>query len=179
MLALHWPGDLGHRNGRDSADTRGGAEGGVRESVEFTVEGLPGTKGSHTAYRRGNRVVLVNACKHEKSWAALVSEAANVAMGKDLLPAFVKCPVSLVVTFRLPRPGKFVQVDLRHHKRKNGDLSKLVRSLEDALIGIVVQDDSQFDIEFAQKQYVSDGNELGATVRVQRAPIEVKWEKTA
>ena len=45
----------------------------------FHVAGFPAPQGSKNAYRRGNKVVLVESSKKVKPWRAAVAQAATIA----------------------------------------------------------------------------------------------------
>ncbi|MGP5083022.1 hypothetical protein ACTXJ8_14785 [Corynebacterium variabile] len=45
----------------------------------FHVPGVPAPQGSKNAYRRGNKVVLVESSKMVKPWRAAVAQAATIA----------------------------------------------------------------------------------------------------
>lgn len=137
--------------------------------IEFEVLGVAAPKGSKRHVGRG---IMVESSKRERPWRDSVSSAAALYMrGAPLLR---DVPLALTVTFYFQRP--------RSHYGKHGlnakgrstprpitkpDVSKLVRSLEDALIGIVFDDDSRIVTEHIEKWYVVNGEYARAVVRVE------------
>jgi Holliday junction resolvase RusA-like endonuclease len=81
-------------------------------------------------------------------------------------------PISMIYEFRFPRP--------KHHYKANGDLkpnapslhinkpdmTKIIRSTEDALTGIVWKDDSQVCKRSELKRYVNPGELPGCTMHI-------------
>lgn len=147
-------------------------------SVEFSVPGMPGTKGSARAFvvPGTNRATIVNDNPKTKSWAALVSLLAKQAMAGA---APWEGPVSVQVVFYLPRPKahylpatkKRPAAELRpgapqrHIGKPDGD--KMERAAWDALTGIVFRDDSQIAAWSGGKIYA---DAPGARIRVTRLP---------
>ena len=130
----------------------------VRDHVTFVALGVPGPSGSKRALRHrytGKIVLIDSGGKRTKAWRFSVTAAARAAM-KDIE---VKPPYYLAIEFRMPRP--------KSHFNKAGellpgapwvpvvkpDLTKLLRSTEDALTGIVWQDDSLVVETFVSKTY--------------------------
>lgn len=90
-------------------------------------------------------------------------------------------PLSLEIEFRFPRPkshfgtgrnATVLRADAPEFvvSRKYGDLSKLIRSTEDAISATsgygVVEDDGLFAVVSAAKVYASAAKPVGAVVRV-------------
>lgn len=124
--------------------------GGMSSPIFFFVPGLPQTKGSTKSFfiKKTNRVVTTNDNVKNKKWAAAVSAMAHKYKPESPWSG----PVKLVLIFSLPIPkslGKKVPAD---HVKKP-DLSKLTRSVEDALTGIIYRDDSQIVIGHQKKCY--------------------------
>ena len=93
-------------------------------------------------------------------------------------------PLSLEIEFRFPRPkshfgtgrnATVLKPDAPSFvvSRKYGDLSKLIRSTEDAISATsgfpVVEDDSLFVLVRARKVYASEEKPVGAVVLVSKA----------
>jgi len=114
------------------------SEGGV---IQFTVIGIPQPQGSARAFvpKGWNRAVITGANSKNKPWRQEVSGMADNAMqnlsivGKPK-PVLVKCDFF----FDRPKSQKKVL-----HKTTKPDLDKLLRSVLDAMTGIVFEDDSQ------------------------------------
>ena len=82
------------------------------------------------------------------------------AMEKDLLDCAGKnVPFRLVVTFRFQKPKSVKKTVLE--KVTKPDTDKLIRSILDALTGIVWTDDSQVVEILARKQFGTPGAEIG------------------
>jgi len=124
--------------------------------LDFTVHGTPVPAGSKSAYRSGNRIVVVDtAHKRMKAWRPSIEAAAVDALdGGPLLEG----PLGLTAVFVLARPkGHYGKRGLlpsaRHYPNVKPDATKLVRGLEDVLTGIVWQDDSQIVSQYVAKRY--------------------------
>lgn len=125
--------------------------------VEFTVYGTPQPKGSARAFvamKKGQtystknrpRAVVTSDNTSLKAWEGSVREAAQAVAGE----VFFTGAVRLRINFRFPRPKSVT----RPFMTTRPDCSKLVRGAEDALIGLVFQDDSQVVELVATKRYV-------------------------
>jgi crossover junction endodeoxyribonuclease RusA len=136
--------------------------------MEFFVPGIPAPGGSKTSYGRGR---IVDSCKRNKPWRAMVALAAMRAGCKPM-----DGPLTLSVTFWMPRP--------KGHYRKNGevkpnapaypivapDTTKLLRSTEDALKGIAWHDDAQVAYQVGSKMYADREGIPGAHIKI--GPME-------
>lgn len=152
--------------------------------IEFHVRGTPAPGGSKTAVAvrrgngsivmKGNRPVLryIDDGKGNKKWREDVEHYARRAYtGAPLVG-----PLRLVVEFRMPRPAKhFVGgrkdgelraafVGIEHAQKP--DTTKLLRSTEDALSGIVWVDDAQVVEQYATKRWANHGELVGARIRI-------------
>lgn len=143
--------------------------------VEFFVAGLPAPGGSKRGFPIKGRDGRVHVAMTEaggertKNWRASVALAAQGAFVIGPLEG----PVMLELWFYMPRP--------KAHRRKDGglvswapiypakkpDLTKLVRSTEDALTGIAWLDDAQVVEQHVRKAYVgSPYMTAGCRIRV-------------
>ncbi|AEW93000.1 hypothetical protein SCATT_06290 [Streptantibioticus cattleyicolor NRRL 8057 = DSM 46488] len=112
---------------------------------EMVVWGIPGPQGSKTPKgyrisRNGKRVpVLVESSAKVKPWREAVAAAARVRLRS--LPRWTLLTEALAVGmhFTMPAPQRMPQG--RVYPSVYPDLSKLVRSTEDALTGVVWKDD--------------------------------------
>lgn len=127
--------------------------------VTFTVYGTPQPGGSKRAFVIAGRARITDANAKAKPWKQEVARVALQAMnGQTVLQG----PLCLKVTFYRPRP--------KGHYKGNGlwlnatgmrtpypatkpDSSKLVRSTEDALTGIIWRDDAQVVVQEVRKEW--------------------------
>ena len=121
--------------------------------VQFQVAGIPAPQGSHRAFMpAGARFPIVTDDNpRTKPWRSSVAYAALQVRPQPLFSG----AVTLTVRFYLPRPKslpKRVQYPV-----KKPDLSKLIRALEDALTGVVWNDDAQVTMVMATKHYGEPG----------------------
>jgi Holliday junction resolvase RusA-like endonuclease len=144
-------------------------------ALSFFVPGIPRPQGSKRAFlnRRTGRPILVESSKGNGSWrvdVATCARAAVQAAGWTLLTG----PVVLEARFRFQRP--------KGHWGRRGllpsappvpfgkpDLSKLVRSIEDALTGIAYRDDAQIVWLELGKGYGEPGVEIAVRAWVEQA----------
>lgn len=149
--------------------------------ITFFVPGVPAPGGSKRGFYIPalKRVVITDACKRNKPWQECVRAAALQAYKGEPLT----CALHMAVTFLMPRPkshfgsGKHAAAlkpsAPRYHTQKP-DATKLMRSLEDALTGIVWRDDSQVVSPHPTKGWTI--GTPGAVVTIMRldesAPVE-------
>ena len=134
-------------------------------AVTFRVEGMaPAPQGSKRHVGKG---VMIESCANVKPWRLLVAHAA-VASGVPLL----RGPVRLSLVFLFTRPAG--------HYRKDGTLkpsapayhavkpdgSKLQRSTEEALSGLVIEDDARIVGTVWEKRYCVGNERPGALITV-------------
>src|SRR3954463_12990827 len=133
--------------------------------VSFVVIGKPEPAGSKRGFIRGGKVAIVDANAKSKPWKLAVAvEAAGAMQGRELL----RGPVGLAVVFTVRRPkGHYgihgVRAGAPAHPITRPDCTKLLRGLEDALTGVVWNDDAQVVEQSICKRY---GEPEGATVAV-------------
>jgi Holliday junction resolvase RusA-like endonuclease len=121
-------------------------------TIAFTVPGRPAPQGSKQAFvnKHTGRASLVEMSWRHKDWRAVVSLAAAERMS-GLEPLDHGLDLNLAAVFRFCRPashygsGKNSRVlkPSAPNAPRKPDLSKLVRSIEDAMTGIVYHDDDQ------------------------------------
>lgn len=129
-------------------------------TVSFVVPGLPVSQGSMKPVRRGKHLgVVANNKEALGDYRARVTLAADA---EGILPR--DGPVSLTVTFVLPRPkGHFgtgrnagmLKRSAPEHVTVSPDLDKLQRALFDGLHQVALYDDSQIVQVSASKVYVT------------------------
>lgn len=143
-----------------------------RPTLSFFVEGSPAPGGSKRyvgkSKRTGHAILIDMGGKRNKVWRACVAEAARA-----LEAAPLEGPLELTCTFVMPRPGKHfykdkkrrgqLRSDAPHWHTKAPDTTKLLRSTEDALKGIVWKDDSQVARQHASKAF---GERTGALIEI-------------
>ncbi len=142
--------------------------------VVITVYGLPAPQGSKSFKgMAGGHAILVESSKAVKPWREAVKSAALAACTQPQNEHGVGCisgPVNLYVTFTLPRP-KSAKRGAKADKRP--DLSKLVRSTEDALTDVGAwEDDSRVVCCVSRKMYAGDEGAMrvpGAVIRIDKA----------
>jgi Holliday junction resolvase RusA-like endonuclease len=120
-----------------------------QRSVRFDVVGIAQPKGSTRAFlpKGSTRPIVTSDNPKIKGWQQLVAEQAQtVAAGGLFLGA-----VALAIDFYLPRPKTLPRRVVEHCKKP--DLDKLVRSVNDALTGILYGDDAQVVAIRASKRY--------------------------
>jgi Holliday junction resolvase RusA-like endonuclease len=150
--------------------------------IRFHVPGIPRPGGSKTAkvvYRKGGIPVLVNGrplvtmrddAKGNREWRACVADFARQAFAADPLAG----PLRLTVVFTMPRlKGHYrtngeVKPNAPQHHTVKPDATKLLRSTEDALTGILWRDDAQIAEQSARKVY---GERPGAEIIVEELTV--------
>lgn len=138
--------------------------------IELRVYGTPGPQGSKSFMGiRAGRAIMVESSKKVKPWreAVEISAIAGVRrFGK------ISGPVFLRVVFTLEK-AKSVS---RKYPSVPPDLSKLIRSTEDALTtGGIWEDDARVIRIAAVKLYVGDPEALdapGAIIRISQYPVD-------
>ena len=136
-------------------------------SLTFVVYGLPAAQGSKRHLGRG---ILVESSKAVRPWRTDCKHAALACIPHDRDPSL---PMSVSVVFRFKRPaGQIGKKGLKpsapahNTSGRHGDLSKLVRSTEDALTGVVYDDDRQIVTLAASKRYCVGDEPQGAVITV-------------
>lgn len=144
--------------------------------ISFFVPGIPAPGGSKRAFpiKKGGqytgRVAIVDAGGQKtKDWRSSVVQFAYDAMKLKNFPP-LNGALCIFVDFIMPRP--------KYHYGKSGlkndapefhtiapDATKLMRSTEDAMKGIVFKDDSQLSEQRIVKRY---GDKPGCMIRVQQ-----------
>jgi Holliday junction resolvase RusA-like endonuclease len=129
-------------------------------ALEFCVYGIPAPKGSKRAFavRKGGqltgRVAVVDDSKPAlRDWTAAINAAVQDLAGKGAPK--LEGPLEMVVSFYLPKPASAPK-RRRVWPGKKPDLSKLLRAIEDPMIGVLIRDDAQFIRIDASKHYAED-----------------------
>lgn len=129
------------------------------EHLTIIVYGDPAPQGSKRFVgMRGGKGVMVESSKKVKPWRNDVAEAARAAIGD--LPKF-DGPLSVRMVFTMPKPVSSPK-RRRSWACKKPDLSKLIRSTEDALTTAGVWADDSRVVEYARAAKVYPGEDREA-----------------
>lgn len=109
-------------------------------TVTVIVSGVPATQGSMRAIN--NRVMHSNTSKID-AWRRSIVDAVHRQHGEEI--ELLDGPLWLSAAFKLPRPQKLTKKREAEGPigKNSGDLSKLLRCIEDALTGVLITDDSR------------------------------------
>lgn len=133
----------------------------MSQRIEIIVYGLPAPQGSKSFKGiHGGRAVLAESSKKVAPWRKRVELEAIAAKGA--MPT-IAGPLRVWMVFTLPKPKSAPKRRVTHPDKKP-DLSKLIRSTEDALTSAKVWEDDARVIEImACKAYPGErGNALNA-----------------
>ena len=138
------------------------------DQIRIDVRGyVPAPQGSKRHVGNG---VMVESCKTVKQWRAAVADAA-VQQGATPLAGTVE----MDAVFVFPRPRSHYGTGKNADKLKASapelhsvrpDVSKLLRSTEDALSSLAYQDDARIARTTACKRYAAQGELPGALIVV-------------
>lgn len=137
----------------------------MNASLTFTVTGLPAPQGSKRHIGKG---IMVESSKNVKPWRQDVKFTALATKPDswDTAP-----PMALSVVFRFQRPkshygknGLRPSAPLHATSAQLGDIEKLVRSTNDAMTGVLFDDDRQVVSVNATKRYCTQGELPGAII---------------
>ena len=138
---------------------------------QIVVGGKPATAGSKKAFhsKKTGKTWVTDDCTRGKEWRATVRAA---AVEQRITAELYRGPILLLVRFRLAHPKSHVRTGKNAGLLKSSapvfpttkpDTTKLLRAIEDALTGIIWEDDAQVVFQIVTKAYASFP---GATVRV-------------
>ncbi len=144
------------------------------EFISFYVAGKPAPGGSKKAFKSATtkKIVVIDAAKGNRAWRNAVQMAARQAMKKPFafahLCPLAGIPIEMRAEFYLPRPkahfaasGK-MKSSAPLYPIVRPDTTKLLRSTEDALTGVLWKDDAQIVFQTAIKEYAVGDNWEGA-----------------
>lgn len=127
-------------------------------TLSFVVPGRPVPQGGMKAFARGNRAFVTHSKPKELGdYRARVAIAAQNAGAR-----IIDGPVSLTVTFVMPRPKSHygtgrnagvIKPSAPYYVTTKPDVDKLLRSLFDALTSVAIRDDSQVVMVTMSKVY--------------------------
>ena len=135
--------------------------------IAFTVYGVASGMGSKRAFvpKGWTRPIITDSNRNLKSWQSLVADAASQAIAQRPDWQILEGGVRLSLAFYLPRPKSLAKKITAHLKAP--DCSKLIRSTEDAMSGIVYRDDSQVVELVAGKYYTGTTDSPHVNVKVE------------
>lgn len=147
---------------------------GVRIELSIWVPGQPAPQGSkdykgHRTNRRTGKSapVLVESSKRVKPWRETVAKVAALHWrGRPLLDG----PLGVQIAFIMRRPVGTPKSAQPYAIKRTGDNDKLVRSIFDALTGVVWLDDCLVVDQHATKRIAAHGCGPGARITVWRIP---------
>lgn len=143
--------------------------------MTITVYGTPGPQGSKrfVGHAKSGRGIMIESSAKVKPWREAVKWAAIEAGAM----VGIDGPVSMEVTFTFPRPKKYAK---KHHAPMSTrpDLSKLVRSTEDALTSAGAwEDDARVVSTISRKVYPGQHADAlpvaGAVIRITAVGVGV------
>jgi len=137
----------------------------LTNSITFSVHGTPAPQGSKRHLGNG---VMIESSKKVKPWR---QDVKFQAIDKKPADWDTTAPMILSVIFRFPRPkshfnkrGLSPSAPQHCTSARNGDLDKLLRSTNDALTGILFDDDRQVISIDATKRFCIGDEPLGAII---------------
>lgn len=143
--------------------------------LEFFVQGEPKTQGSKTAIYnpKANKTIVKNANEKTGSWRSDVRNEAQKAVKRSgwKIPER-QTGINIEIAFFFKRPAShyntkgFVKDSSPENHTTRPDVVKCARAVEDALIGLVYEDDSQICHESLTKNYTGTTEGQGVWVRV-------------
>ncbi len=126
-------------------------------AAEFFIPGIPRPGGRKRAFvnKRTGRAMIVDACRKNPEWRQAVQWFARQAYDGQPLTE----PLKVIMNFQLCRPKAHfrtngqVKASAPDYPTTKPDVSKLIRSTEDALTGILWRDDAQIITQIGHKRY--------------------------
>lgn len=136
--------------------------------ISFFVPGKAQPGGSKRAFIIKGRAIVTDANKNVATWKHQVKHTARLTYQGPLLST----PLHVVCTFYMQRPSSHYRTGKNAHLVKDGapglpiskpDTTKLFRSTEDALTGVIWVDDAQIVKQDIMKIY---GDTPGAKITI-------------
>jgi len=138
--------------------------------IKFRVYDTPKPGGSKKGFQHKHtkRVVVVEDCSKSADWRQSVKTAARAVYTGELLTG----ALAVRVRFIMPRiaahykggnPARGLKDNAPYYHTKKPDATKLWRSTEDALTGVVWHDDAQIAVQRIEKVY---GEKPGAEIEI-------------
>lgn len=139
--------------------------------MTITVYGLPAPQGSKkfVGTTKAGRGLMVESSKKVKPWREAVKYEV-LRQRENGVALLISGPIAVEMTFTLPKPKSAPKTRVTFPDRKP-DLSKLVRSTEDALTDVGVWEDDARVVDLrANKVYPNEGEHAlsspGAVIRI-------------
>lgn len=153
-----------------------------RRRIEFVVYGIAQPQGSSKAFgfevkgqdgrpvfnQQGKpmiRTIVTSDNPNMKEWRRLVADAAQRAIAATEGFTLLTGAIAFDVLFELPRPQSLPKKVTAHLKKP--DASKLLRSTEDALTGVLWRDDAQLVEVRIRKRYADTTSPACAHIAVE------------
>lgn len=144
--------------------------------IEFSVTGMPAPQGSKkfVGKTREGRAILAESSKKVRPWRMDVKAAAEVVrQAHGLLVG----PIKVSMVFTLPKP-KSAPKTRKTWPDRMPDLSKLIRSTEDAMTDAGLWEDDARVVEFGRMAKVFPGEDRDALptpgVRIRIRPMQAQ-----
>jgi Holliday junction resolvase RusA-like endonuclease len=138
----------------------------MSNTISFFVSGTPVPQGSMKAFRVKNsdKIVMTHSNNKLAEWRNIISDMAiNMSETHEWGIAERGEAIEVKMKFFFSRPAS------RKKDRcmtTRPDLDKLIRAVNDALTGILYEDDSQINIMLAEKCYITDNQIPGVSIIV-------------
>jgi len=146
----------------------------MKDFFAFRVVGRPVPQGAMRPVVAGGRLRAIHKeGKRLRAWRDSVTWEAVRARGARSIPFPKPIAVSLYLRFLLPGPIRPKAAE----PVSRPDLQHLVRAVEDALTGILYDDDSQIVFLDAAKQYAVTSGQIGVTIVVWQCLDRITGEK--
>jgi Holliday junction resolvase RusA-like endonuclease len=144
--------------------------------ISFFVPGIPAPGGSKRFVgfgKKTGRAILIDAAgERNKNWRSIVAVCGTAEMREKAILSFTG-PLRVRFDFIMPRrKGDFtkqgeVKSTAPFYHISRPDALKLARSTEDALTGIVWNDDAQTAMLEISKRYAEKGEPCGCQITIQ------------
>lgn len=144
--------------------------------ISFFVPGIPAPGGSKRFVghsKKTGRAILIDAAgQRNKNWRSIVGLCGSAEMREKAIASFTG-PLRVKFDFVMPRrKGDFdskggVKASAPLYHTTRPDALKLARSTEDALTGIVWNDDAQTAMLEISKCYAGQGEPCGCQITIQ------------
>jgi crossover junction endodeoxyribonuclease RusA len=144
--------------------------------ISFFVPGIPAPGGSKRfvgfGKKTGRAILIDDAGQRNKDWRSIVGLCGSAAMREKAIASFTG-PLRVKFDFVMPRrKGDFsskggVKPSAPFYHTTKPDVLKLARSTEDALTGIVWNDDAQTAMLELSKRYAGQGEPCGCQITIQ------------
>lgn len=146
--------------------------------IKIRVYGLPQPGGSKKAFfNKGMKFPAVtDANPKAKGWKSMVTDAAvEAVLGNPEFP--LHGPLEVHFKFFMPRNkghygtgknDKVLKLSAPTYHTVKPDCTKLIRSTEDALTGIIWRDDTQIALQHGMKMYATAEETIGVEITIKK-----------